>query len=94
MSLNLKNQNAIIRPRVTEKGSLVNSANVYTFEVTTEATKKDIAREVNQVYKVKPIKVNITKNPGKQVMHKGMVGRTRGVKKAYVYLKEGDKIEF
>jgi large subunit ribosomal protein L23 len=84
---------SILRPRITEKASLVGSQNVYTFEIDREATKKEVAKSISEMYKVHPIRVNITKNPAKQVMHKGKVGRAKGVKKAYVYLKEGDKID-
>lgn len=83
----------ILRPRITEKASNVTAQNVYTFEVERSATKKQIAKTVSEMYKVKPIRVNITKNPAKKVMYKGKAGQTRGVKKAYVYLKQGDKIE-
>lgn len=93
MSLDLKNKMAIRRPRITEKASVINAGNVYTFEIEESATKKDVARNVSELYKVKPIKVNIVRNPSKKTMHKGKVGRSCGVKKAYVYLKQGDKID-
>ena len=83
----------IIKPRITEKASNVTAQNIYTFEIDSRATKKDIAREILKMYKVNPIRVNITKNPAKNVMYKGRVGRSKGIKKAYVYLKQGDKIE-
>ena len=67
---------------------------VYTFEVTDKANKKNIAKAVKELYKVTPVKVNITKLPSKKVFSRGKVGRKSGVKKAIVYLKKGDKIEF
>ncbi len=93
MANHLHNSMAILRPRVTEKASLVNSANVYTFEIAETATKKDVSREIRDVYKVNPIAVNIARTPRKTVTQKGIKGRTKGVKKAYVYLKAGDRIE-
>ncbi len=93
MASHLKNKMAILRPRITEKANLVTTGNVYTFEIDPSATKKDVARNIIELYKVTPVKVNITKNPAKNVMYKGKVGRTSAVKKAYVYLKAGDKIE-
>jgi len=41
-----------------------------------------------------PIKVRIVNLPSKKTLARGKVGRKPGVKKAYVYLKKGEKIEF
>jgi large subunit ribosomal protein L23 len=84
----------ILSPRVTEKASMKVEGGVYTFEVTKDATKKSIAKAVQKLYKVIPVKVNIVKIPEKQVFVRGKFGTKSGGKKAYVYLKEGDKIEF
>ena len=84
----------LIRPRVTEKAALLNeSRNVYTFEVTKAATKTTVKRAVKEIYKVNPERVNIVNLPSKKVLSKGKRGSTKGVVKAYVYLKAGDKIE-
>ncbi len=86
--------NIIIRPRITEKAAeLSEKSNVYTFEVTNSATKPTIMRAVKEIYKVSPKRVNIVKLPSKEVVSKGKKGSTKAVTKAYVYLKEGDKIE-
>jgi large subunit ribosomal protein L23 len=84
----------ILRPRITEKASFkfeVNNA--YVFEIAKDADKKKVEKAVLEIYKVKPVKVNIVKNPSKRVFVRGKRGVKSGVKKAYVYLKEGDKIE-
>jgi len=83
----------IIRQRITEKASLLNIANVYTFEIKKGAGKRDVADFVEAVYKVKPVKVRIVVNPRKKIFARGKSGYKGGVKKAYVQLKEGDKIE-
>lgn len=86
--------NIITRPRITEKAALVaETKNAYVFEVTAKATKKTIAEAIRGLYKVTPIKVNIVKLPSKKVMTRGKKGSTSEVRKAYVYLKKGDKIE-
>lgn len=88
------NLNIIVRPRITEKASLVSETQgSYVFEVSKEATKKSIHDAVKHLYKVTPVKVNIVKLPSKKITMKGKSGRTGGVKKAYVYLKKGEKIE-
>lgn len=85
----------IIRPRITEKASLVMEKGVYVFEVSQRATKNEIAKSIESIYGVKPKKVNTVKmSPRKFVSRmRGKRGMKSGMKKAYVYLKEGDSIE-
>ena len=85
--------NILLRPRITEKASFLSTKNVFAFEVTERANKKTVAKAVLDLYKVKPVSVKIVKNPLKKKFVRGKAGKTAGVKKAYVYLKEGDKIE-
>lgn len=86
--------NKIIRPRVTEKATLLaEQGGVYVFEIEKDANKKTIATAINNLYKVSPVKINIVKIPRKQVFVRGKKGFKAGGKKAYVYLKKGEKIE-
>lgn len=86
--------NTILRPRITEKSGIMNEAlNVYTFEVTKESTKHSIEKEIKTLYKVTPTKVRIVNLPAKEVVVRGRKGMQSAVKKAFVYLKKGDKIE-
>ena len=84
----------IKNPRITEKGSFNSENNVYTFDVTDEANKTEIKKAIFTLYKVHPVKVNIVNFKSKRVMSRGIKGSKGGGKKALVYLKEGDKIEF
>lgn len=89
------NELIIKKPRITEKSGIqAETLGVYTFEVTAKANKKNVAKAVKEIYKVTPVKVNITNLPAKIVFSRGKTGRRSGVKKAVVYLKKGDKIEF
>lgn len=89
------NELIIKKPRITEKSGIqAGTFGVYTFEVTEKANKKNIAKAISEIYKVTPVRVNITNLPAKRVFSRGKVGRKSGVKKAVVYLKAGDKIEF
>ena len=81
------------RPRITEKASLLLENNVYAFEIAPDATKKDVLNAVKAFYSVTPIRVNIVKNPAKKLFSRGKVGKKSEMKKAYVLLKKGDKIE-
>jgi large subunit ribosomal protein L23 len=85
----------IISPRVTEKAVRQNDSNVYTFVVRRDATKFTVADAVKAFYKVTPVKVNIVNKIPRQVMSraKGRIQKQQGMKKAYVYLKKGDRIE-
>ena len=83
------------KPRVTEKAGIKSeSQNVYTFEVTKDATKKTIGEAMKLIYKVTPIKINIVNLPAKNVTARGKRGVKQSVKKALVFLKKGDKIAF
>jgi large subunit ribosomal protein L23 len=88
-----KYANTLLRPRITEKASFLAGSNVYAFEISKDATKNQVSEAVKVFYNVTPIKVNIVKNPAKKVFLRGKKGVKSGVKKAYVYLKAGDKIE-
>ncbi len=85
----------VIRPRITEKASLVMEKGVYVFEVSQRATKSEIAKSVETIYGVKPRKVNVVTMSPRKFMSKmrGRRGMKSGMKKAYVYLKEGDSIQ-
>lgn len=84
----------IKNPRITEKASFRAEQNVYTFDVTENANKTEIKKAIFALYKVHPVKVNILRVQDKQVMSKGKKGVKSGGKKALVYLKKEDKIEF
>ena len=88
-------RNSVIKnPRVTEKGSTALERNVYIFDVAEAANKKEIAEAIFAIYKVKPGRINISKVPRKKNRFRGLEGTKGGGKKAFVYLKAGDKIEF
>jgi large subunit ribosomal protein L23 len=86
--------NIIKNPRITEKASFGMEQNVYTFDVAKGANKVEIKKAVFALYKVKPIQVNVLSVPKKSIFSKGKLGTRGGGRKALVYLKKGDKIEF
>ena len=87
-------QNVLKHPRITEKAAILAEKNAYTFEIDPQANKIDVARAIKKVYNVEPVRVNIIKLPAKRVIVRGRRGVKSAIKKAIVYLKEGDKIEF
>ncbi len=86
--------NIIKNGRVTEKASFAIEQNVYTFDVAFGANKTEIKKAIFALYKVKPIRVNVLQVPKKKTFSKGLKGVKGGGRKALVYLKAGDKIEF
>jgi len=90
------NQYDIIRrPIVTEKSSSAKEANnQYVFEVATAANKIEIAKAVEQLFKVKVLSVRVMNMEGK----KRRLGRSSGKRpdwrKAVVRISPKDKISF
>ena len=84
----------IIAPRITEKAIGQNDKSVYTFEVRRDATKYQVRDAIKSIYNVTPVKVNIVnKKPAKRfVGSRGKNKHVKGMKKAYVYLKQGETI--
>jgi len=91
---NLKPNNVLVKPRITEKAAIgADQSNVYVFEVSKDSTKASISASIKAVYGVTPEKVRVAGIPAKRVFVRGKHGVKTGGKKAYVYLKKGDKIE-
>ena len=81
--------------RVTEKGtSQSEKLNQYQIVVDKRANKVDVKRAVEQLFKVKVLRVNTMRVRGKARRERTVqFGHTPSWKKAVVTLKEGDKIE-
>ncbi len=89
-----KNLSKILRnPRITEKASMLSAQNVYTFDVDQKSNKKTIERAIKEIYQVNPEKIRIINQKNKSVWAKGKLGEKSRGKKAYIFLKEGDKID-
>lgn len=84
----------IKNPRITEKASNASEQNIYTFDISPSSNKTEIKKAIFSLYKVRPIRVNVLRVPKKNIMSKGRVGVRGGGRKALIYLKAGDKIDF
>lgn len=87
----------IIRPHITEKATMVTEHNAYVFQVQQGASAQAVAKDIEALYGVKPVKVNLVNMPRKQLSsmyRRGVAGQTKAIRKAYVYLPEGKTIEF
>lgn len=88
-------QEIIRAPLVSEKGTLLaESANQVLFKVRPEANKIEVKKAVESLFKVKVVKVRMARYLGKIRRVGRNMGRRPGWKKAYVTLREGDKIDF
>ncbi len=85
---------AVIAPRVTEKAGLLSEKGVYTFDVMVSANSREISKAIEAAYKVTPVRVSTVPVKSKAMFVRGKSGKTTAGKKAYVYLKKGDTIEF
>jgi large subunit ribosomal protein L23 len=85
----------LLAPHITEKGAVVATTdNAYTFVIHQDATKELVAKAIKNIYNVTPRKITIARTPRKAVVVRGKRGMQSGKKKAYVFLKKGEKIEF
>jgi large subunit ribosomal protein L23 len=80
---------------LTEKGArLSEKENKYLFEVAGDANKIEIKRAVEQLFKVKVVRVNTLNRQGKAKRNRRQqIGFRPSWKRAIVTLKEGDKID-
>jgi large subunit ribosomal protein L23 len=84
----------IVRPHVTEKAVGMGEKNVYTFIVRPDATKYLVRDAIKSLFSVTPVRINIVNKTPRQFMSRAKGRRLTepGMKKAYVYLKDGDSI--
>jgi len=90
-----ESQQIIQAPLITEKGSLLaEKSNQVLFRVRPDANKVEVKKAVEVLFKVKVVKVRMSRCLGKLRRVGRNTGRLPQWKKAYVTLKEGDKIDF
>lgn len=82
-----------LKPRITERATVLGEHSVYVFNVGRNQNKTEIRKAFEKEFGKKPVKIGIVQVKGKTIMHRGRLGFKQGGKKAYVYLKKGEKIE-
>ena len=80
-------------PAITEQGTLVSEHNQVVFNVARNATKPEIKKAVEGLFGVKVKAVNTLVRMGKQRRFKGQLATLSDVKKAYVTLEEGQRLD-
>jgi large subunit ribosomal protein L23 len=83
-------------PWFSEKALIVTEKGVYSFAVPYDTTKAEIAGAIKEIYNVSPKKIRIVNLPGKRkaLRKKRGFGTRAARRKAYVYLNQGDTIQF
>ena len=85
--------NLIKKPLMTEKSTNLNQFNQYSFIVSNDSNSFEIKKAIEQIFKVKVIKVNTAIVHGKLKSFKGNLGYKKDFKKAIVTLAEGSTID-
>ena len=80
-------------PAITEKGTMVATYNQVVFNVATRATKPQIKAAVEGLFNVKVESVNTLVRKGKVRVFKGRKATLSDVKKAYVTLAKGERLD-
>lgn len=82
----------LITPLLTEKSDAQQAQGKYSFLVSRDVNKIEVARAVRDLYGVKPVAVNIINVKGKFVRFGRTSGKQKDMKKAIVTLKAGETI--
>ncbi len=83
----------IRRPLINEKSTLMAEKNQMAFETSVDATKKQIRKAVEALFKVEVVSVNTVRMKGKTKRFRLIAGRRKMRKKAIVRVKEGQSID-
>ena len=84
---------SIRHPIITEKATILSEQNKTVFRVHKGANKKTIKKNIEKVFKVNVIKVNIVNKKTKLKMRQERKSYKSGYKKAIVTLKKGQSID-
>ena len=88
-----RHYDTILAPVITEKATVLTEQNKVVFRVAMDATKDEIAAAVEELFKVRVIKVNTLITKGKTKRFRGLLGKRSDVKKAIVTLQAGQTID-
>ena len=84
---------SIRKPIITEKATILSEQNKTVFKVHAGANKKSIKKNIEKLFKVSVMKVNIINTKTKLKIKQGKISTKSGYKKAIVTLKKGQSID-
>ena len=80
-------------PVITEKATIMSEQNKTVFKVHKSANKKNIKKNIEKIFKVNVIKINIINIKSKYKLRQGRTSVKKGYKKAIITLKKGQSID-
>ena len=83
----------ILSPVLTEKSTILSEKNKVIFKVHKATNKYSIKKNIEKIFKVNVIKVNIINKKGRTKVVKWKKILTKGYKKAIITLKKGQNID-
>tara|TARA_B100000945_G_scaffold233581_1_gene189909 strand:- start:174 stop:467 length:294 start_codon:yes stop_codon:yes gene_type:complete len=83
----------IISPFVTEKSTNLSEQNKIIFKVPSTANKKNLKKNIEKIFKVNVIKINIIIKQNRTKLTRGRKIKVPGYKKAIITLKKGQSID-
>ncbi len=84
---------SIRSPIITEKATILSEQNKTVFKVHKNANKQIIKKNIEKLFKVNVIKINIINQKSKLKMKQGRKSIKSGYKKAIITLKKGQSID-
>ena len=83
----------IISPFVTEKSTNLSELNKIVFKVPSNANKKNLKNNIEKIFKVNVVKINIINKKNRVKLSRGRKVKVSGYKKAIITLKKGQSID-
>jgi len=84
---------SIRHPIITEKATILSEFNKTVFKVHSGANKRSIKKNIEKIFKVTVLKVNIIIQKRKKKIKQGKISIKPGYKKAIITLKKGQSID-
>ena len=84
---------SIRHPIITEKATILSEQNKTVFKVHSGANKYSIKKNIEKLFKVTVLKVNIINTKTKKKIKQGKISTKPGYKKAIITLKKGQSID-
>ena len=83
----------IVSPLVTEKTTNLSEQNKIVFKVLSGANKKNLKTNIEKIFKVDVVKINIINKQNRTKLTRGKKVKVSGYKKAIITLKKGQSID-
>ena len=83
----------ILAPMITEKSTNLSEQNKIVFKVPSSASKKNLKKNIEKIFKVNVIKINMINKKNRTKLSRGRKVKVSGFKKAIITLKKGQSID-